>query len=143
MITPNKSEYEEALRKVKKYEDRQQVLSKLNSELGNCLERFSDFKFDVDTNTRTVYFSGILVENIVNETEDSITFGTNNKLVTAKSISQYGNKFEEIIGKLISVKKALNEDYEYIYKYIETYLISSGVRSFVQGGLVYDPDHSF
>ncbi|MBM7598259.1 hypothetical protein JOC34_000616 [Virgibacillus halotolerans] len=41
------------------------------------------------------------------------------KLKLTKSIARSGDKFEPVIGKLICVKKALNEDVEYIDKFVE------------------------
>lgn len=106
-MTINKNEYEKSLEVVKKYEKRQKELSKLNSDLGACLQQFSQFKFDVDEKNGKVVFAGVHKDN--------------GKFVMSSSVVSKGDVWEEVIGKLVSCKKSLGENFDYINQYIETY----------------------
>ena len=60
MSTPSKYTYEQALETIKKYEQRQKQLEKLNKDLGDTLSfHFEKFRFDVDEKKRLVIFAGI------------------------------------------------------------------------------------
>lgn len=105
MITPTKFEYEKALEAVQKYEDRQKELAKLNKDLRYSLTKFDQIKFDANDSKKEVTFTGV--------TKDG-------KLRLAKSVARHGDKFELVIGKLIAVKKSLNENVGYIEEFIES-----------------------
>lgn len=105
MTTPNKQEYEKALETIKKYEKRQKELNYLTNELMYYLKQFSQVKFKVDKKNKEVLFSGILTMD--------------NRMVMSKSKCVVGDKFEPVIGKLLAIKKALNEDVSDILKLVE------------------------
>lgn len=102
--TPTKTRYEEALDIVKRYEKRQADLTKLNKDLGFHLQQFNSIKFDVDESKKEITFAGT--------TKDG-------KLKLTKSVARLGDKFEVVIGKLICVLKALDQDVKFIDRYIE------------------------
>lgn len=102
--TPSKERYEEALEVVKKYEKRQADLSKLNKDLGFHLQRFDNVKFEINRGKKEVTFAGV--------TKDG-------NLKLTKSKARSGDKFEETIGKLICVLRALSQDTSHLEKYIE------------------------
>lgn len=129
MSTPNKEQYESALKAVEKYEKRQKELTELNKELGYCLSAyFKEFKFDVNKKKGEVIFAGV---------------GKDNRLKLSKAICSDGDAFEEVIGKLIAVKRALDEDVECLEKYIEKNTFTMGTIEAdglsVNTGLYYDP----
>lgn len=102
-MSVSKKEYEDSLKTVKAYEKRQEELSKLNKDLGQCINHYFS-KIDFKINGETTYFAGATYSG---------------DLKTGISKCNVNDKFESVIGKLIAIKKSVNEDTEYIYKYIE------------------------
>ncbi|PAV30294.1 hypothetical protein CIL05_07440 [Virgibacillus profundi] len=119
-ITPTKEKYEEAWEIVQRYEDRQKDLAKLNKDLGFCLKQFVQFKFDVNEGKGEVTFSGLTKSG---------------ELKLTKSAVRHGDKFEDVIGKLICVKRAIGEDVEYLERYIEGELIIGVLHTDIVNGL--------
>src|SRR5690606_3197336 len=87
------------------------------------LQKFSQVKFDVNREKKEVTFTGL--------TKDG-------ELKLSKSIARRGDEFEEVIGKLICVRKALGEDIRYIDKYVESngdyYLGTTGAIMNLENG---------
>lgn len=122
--TPTKEKYEEALKIVQQYEGRQRDLAKLNNDLGFCLQKFDTFKFDVNEDKGEVTFSGLTKSGEL-------------KLTNSKARS--GDKFEDVIGKLIAVKKAIGGDVEYIERFVESERIGRTMYDYdYTGGLTVD-----
>ncbi|WP_405101725.1 hypothetical protein [Oceanobacillus sp. FSL H7-0719] len=110
--TPSKQQYEEALEVIKKYEDRQSDLARLNKELGHLLgNNFNQIKFEVNKSKKEITFTGVTKEG---------------KLKLGKSTARSGDKFEEVIGKLIAVKAVLGMDIKDVEKYIESDNLDTG-----------------
>ncbi|MEL3959437.1 hypothetical protein NST17_19990 [Caldifermentibacillus hisashii] len=105
-ISPTKKQYEEALKIVKEYENRQKILASLNKQLGEKLKEFTHVKFNINKKNKTVEFAGLYTKE--------------NRLVTGKATCSPFDIFEDVIGKLIAVKTALNEDIADVVKYVET-----------------------
>lgn len=103
---PTKQSYEQALRVVKAYEDRQKQLEYLEKELAWKLQEFMQPKFKIDKKNGEVLFAGFHVEKDV--------------VVVGKSKCDKTDVFEAVIGKLIAVKNALHEDVSDIVKQVET-----------------------
>jgi len=104
MNTPSKASYEAALETVKRYEDRQAQLQQLAKDLSYYLSKFTDKKFKINKKDKEVIFTGVV----------------DGKLVVGKSVCAKNDKYEEIIGKLIAVKKALSEEVDDVIKLVET-----------------------
>jgi hypothetical protein len=103
--TPSKQSYEQALETVKAYEKRQAQLQSLKETLSIKLKAFENVSFKVDKKKGEVLFAGYLKEQ--------------SKTKIGKSVCAKEDKFEEVIGKLIAVKKALGEDVEDVIKLVE------------------------
>lgn len=101
--TPTKESYENALDIVKRYEERQKQLEQLKKDLSYKLSKFTDKKFKINKKDKEVIFTGVI----------------DGKLVVGKSICAKDDKYEDVIGKLIAVKKALNEDITDVVKLVE------------------------
>ncbi len=104
-VYPTKSQYEEALKVVKEYEDRQATLKRLKEDLSFHLQKFNSVKFNVDKKQGRVLFSGSLKEN--------------SQVVIGESICVKTDVFNETIGKLIAVKKSLKLDISDILEHVE------------------------
>lgn len=105
-ITPSKQSYELALETVKAYEKRQAQLQALKETLSIKLNAFENFSFKVDKKNREILFAGYSKEH--------------EKTKISKSVCDSNDKFEEVIGKLIAVKKALGEDVKDVVDLVET-----------------------
>ncbi len=105
MTTPSKESYEAALETIKRYEKRQKELKRLEKELSYKLQGFTHIKFSVNKKEKTVFFSGMQKET--------------NKLLIGTSKCAGDDIFEQVIGKLIAVKKALKEDNGDIVELVE------------------------
>ncbi|MEI2465145.1 hypothetical protein [Niallia taxi] len=114
MKSPTKKEYEKAQETIKQYEDRQKVLTNLGKDLSYKLQQFDQVKFKVDKKAGEVLFTGIHKES--------------GKLLLGKTVCGREDEFELVIGKLVAIKKALNEDIEEVVKHVESkeYVIGSG-----------------
>src|SRR5699024_2118402 len=102
-MTISKSNYEAALKTIENYEKRQKELSKINSDLGSCLQQFTQFKFDIDKGNRKIVFAGVHKDG---------------RCIMTNSVANSVDVWEESISILIAVKKALVEYIDYISKYI-------------------------
>ncbi|PAD70536.1 hypothetical protein CHH83_01675 [Bacillus sp. 7586-K] len=103
MNTPTKESYEIALDVVKRYEVRQAKLEQLKKDLSYKLSKFTDKKFKINKKAKEIIFTGVI----------------DGKLVVGKSVCVKDDIYEEVIGKLIAVKKALNEDISEVVKLVE------------------------
>ena len=111
MKSPTKHSYERALEIIKQYEDRQKVLANLGKDLSYKLQQFDQVKFKVNKKVEEVLFTGVHKES--------------GKLLLGKSVCRIEDEFELVIGKLIAVKKALNENIEEVVKHVENGIILS------------------
>lgn len=105
MKTPTKQAYDSALETVKRYEERQYKLKHLEKDLSYKLSKFIESKFKINKKTGEVLFSG------VNDSTGEIGIG--------KAICGSSDQFEPVIGKLIAVKKALNENVDEVVALVE------------------------
>jgi len=128
MKSPTKREYEKAQETIKKYEERQKVLTNLGKDLSYKLQQFDQVKFKVDKKAGEVLFTGIHKES--------------GKLLLGKTVCGRDDEFELVIGKLVAVKKALNEDIEEVVKHVESkYEAVIGSRvAWSQGGTILSSD---
>lgn len=128
MQTPSKYSYEQALKTVEAYENRQRDLRFLESELSKKLQEFNQVKFKVNKKAQEIIFSGLHKET--------------NKLFMGKSVCDKKDKFELVIGKLVAVKSALGESVEEVVKFIEPYwsggLITGSMTIASTGALTFD-----
>ncbi|MFS0643847.1 hypothetical protein [Siminovitchia sp. 179-K 8D1 HS] len=115
--TPTKEQYKTALETVRKYEKRQRQLNALGEELSKKLQKFDQIKFDINKDVKEIIFTGL--------------HKTKGKLMIGKSVCQRGDKYEPVIGKLIAVKKALNENVEDVVK-----LVESDVHTLILNGTI-------
>lgn len=104
-LVPTQNEFQKAQDTVKQYEERQKQLTHVKRELGYKLRQFKSISFRVDKKRREITFAGYLEKS--------------NKVKLAISRCNTTDKFEESIGKLIAVKKALGEDIENVVKLVE------------------------
>lgn len=88
-------EYEVAKQKVEQFEKRQKQLDHVKNELTKHIRRFSQIKFRVDKDTKTVFFAGLY-------RADELKVG----VAKAKN----GDVFDVNIGKLIAIKKSIGEN---------------------------------
>ena len=100
---PSKSEYERALDVVSKYEKRQETLQRLTSDLSHHLQKFETIKFKVSKKEGKVLFTGVI--------DGQIKIG--------ESVCAKEDVFNEVIGKLIAVKKALGLDISDVVEHVE------------------------
>ncbi|WP_079709751.1 hypothetical protein [Paraliobacillus ryukyuensis] len=103
MKIPNQKQYEEALKVKEQYEQRREDLKYVKKQLGIKLSEFSDFKFNIDKNSKQIIFAGVL----------------GGKAKVGVSKCSVGDKFNKDIGKLIAVLKSLGEDTGKIIKLVE------------------------
>ncbi|MCM3109863.1 hypothetical protein [Lederbergia lenta] len=117
--TPLKKTYEKALETVAKYEKRQRQLAAIEEELSSKLQEFKYIKFKVDKKGKRVLFTGL--------------HSVKEELLIGESDCRSNDKFEDVIGKLISVKKALNEDVEAVVNLVEE---SGAAHLYIDGKLI-------
>lgn len=116
---PTKFEYEAALKIVQKYDNRQETLKRLANDLSFHLQSFKSVKFKVNKKEGKVVFSGLI--------GDQIKIG--------ESVCSTNDVFNETIGKLVAVKKALGLDTKDVIEHVEF----KGFPIFINsGGIVAD-----
>lgn len=125
---PSQNEYQKAQETVKQFEERQQQLANVNKELGYKLQQFNSFNFKVNKKNREIMFAGYLESD--------------NKVKMSISKCKPKDKWEESIGKLIAVKKALGEDISEIVELVEVEKSFIGIkfikrRDFLDGSFEY------
>ncbi len=103
--TPSKTSYEQALETVKQFEQRQKDLEWIEKELSKGLQQFEQIKFQVNKGRKEVVFAGVRGDG---------------QLKLTKSKCTDSDVFEESIGKLIAVKRALGEDTKKVEELIES-----------------------
>ena len=103
---PTKASYESALQGVKEYEERQSNLKRLANDLSFHLQKFDNFKFKVNKKEGKVLFTGVLKDN--------------GEIKIGESVCSSGDKFLDIIGKLISIKKSLGLCVDDIVEHVES-----------------------
>lgn len=113
--TPTKYQYEQAKETVVAYEKRQRQLKAMEEELAKKLRLFKSIKFKIDKKNREILFAGYI--------------GKENQVKIGKAICSKEDKFEPVIGKLISVKNALGESVEDVVKLVEPVLGYQYVRA--------------
>ncbi len=105
MSTPSQTSYEQALETIKQFEQRQKDLEWIEKELSKGLQQFEQIKFQVNKNRKEVVFAGVRGDG---------------QLKLTKAKCSHGDKFEESIGKLIAVKRALGEDTKKVEELVES-----------------------
>lgn len=118
---PTVDQFNHAQEVVDKYNQRQEELAFVKKELAFKLSKFSDVKFRINKKDKDVTFAGLYNDNKV-------------KLGIAKC--SYGDKFNQDIGKLIAVKKALGESIDDIEKLVEKESFNLG--QCIDGGVISD-----
>jgi len=103
--TPTKTEYEKALETAKKYEQRQKDMEWVKQQLSEGLQQFEQIKFQVNKWHKEVVFAGVRGDG---------------QLKLTKSKCADSDVFEESIGKLIAVKRALGEDTKKVEELVES-----------------------
>ena len=102
---PTKESYESALQTVKEYEERQTNLRRLTNDLSFHLQKFDNFKFKINKKEGRVLFTGVL---------------KNADIKIGESVCSSGDKFLDVLGKLISVKKSLGLDVSDVVEHAES-----------------------
>ncbi|MBX0320231.1 hypothetical protein [Shouchella clausii] len=110
---PSKESYLAALETIKKYEKRQNDLKRLASDLSYQLSQFDSFKFKINKKQKEILFTGVLPDG---------------EIVIGQSKLQQGDAWNETIGKLIAVLKALKlkDKVEEVMEYVESKFIFEG-----------------
>lgn len=111
---PTKSQYETALKTIKEYEERQAALKRLTDDLSFHLKKFDTIKFKLDKKQGRVLFTGVL--------DGQIKIG--------ESVCSSEDVFNEVIGKLISVKKALGLNINDVIEHVENKWATGGIVTF-------------
>jgi len=122
--TPSKTSYEQALETVKQFEQRQKDLEWIEKELSKGLQQFEQIKFQVNKGRKEVVFAGVRGDG---------------QLKLTKSKCTDSDVFEESIGKLIAVKRALGEDTKKVEELIESKKITGGIISNIKAYAVNSP----
>jgi len=122
--TPSKTNYEQALETVKKYEQRQKDLEWIDKELSKGLQQFEQIKFQVNKNRKEVVFAGIRGDG---------------QLKLTKAKCSHRDKFEKSIGKLIAVKRALGEDTKKVEELVENEPLQGGYISNIKAYTANSP----
>jgi len=102
---PTKESYESALRTVKEYEERQSNLKRLANDLSFHLQKFDNFKFKVNKKEGKVLFTGVL---------------KNGEIKIGESVCSSGDKFLDVVGKLISIKKSIGISVDDVVEHVES-----------------------
>lgn len=119
-IYPTKSEYEMALDVVQRYKQRQETLKRLAKDLSFHLQNFEAIKLKVNKKEGKVVFSGML--------DGQIKIG--------ESVCSSSDIFNETIGKLVAVKKALSLDTKDVIEHVERKAFTGGI-SLINSHLPY------
>jgi hypothetical protein len=105
MTAISEFQYEEAKKKVEAYEKRQKQLDHVAKELSKHIRRFTQIKFRVDKDTKTVFFAGLY-------------HGDDLKVGIAKA--KNSDVFDVNIGKLIAIKKSIGENTRDVENLVES-----------------------
>jgi hypothetical protein len=105
MATISKDNYERAKALVVNYEKRQKQLDHVAKELSKHVKRFTQIKFRVDKNAKTMFFAGLY-------------HGDDLKVGIAKA--KNSDVFDANIGKLIAIKKSLGENTRDVENLVES-----------------------
>jgi len=114
MSTPSQTSYEQALETVKQFEQRQKDLEWIEKELSKGLQQFEQIKFQVNKCRKEVVFAGIRGDC---------------QLKLTKSKCADSDVFEESIGKLIAVKRALDESTKKVEELVENKGFVGGITN--------------
>ncbi|MCA1021490.1 hypothetical protein [Halobacillus litoralis] len=102
--SPTQKQVEEAKKVLEQHEKREKELAYVKRELAFRLSKFTQVKFNVRKKERVIVFAGL------HETGDL-------KLAISKQVSS--DQWDENIGKLIAVKRALKEDISDVVELVE------------------------
>lgn len=115
---PKQDQYLEAKKTVEEYEKRQKQLESLERKLSYRLKQFDKINFKIDKKSKEIIFAGV----------------KDGKVLIGKSKCGLVDKYEPVIGKLIAVMKAMNEEVKDIVKLVETVGITINTCGLYAGG---------